>query len=168
MKYTFACCLVAALPAITTSARAADRPADVCGVLQAVITAEAKGGPVVYPSDVRAITRHLDWPHFSPDFVAAMKITPAERQDLTAQAARQPQTPFVPPCTWAKPGAVAPTPGTPDVISAFTRPVFSRNRQLAVVEWSHVSGTHSGYGVLYVLRRVTRGWDILALKSWAG
>lgn len=144
---------------------AATTPPDICAVIETAYAATAASAMPPVATAIVPARGALELQHFVPSYVAAMALKPGEFDDLKAQAARNPGPGFVPDCAWANAGPVPKEDGVAMKV-AFTRPVFSSDARLALVEVSFFSDGWWGHGELCMVRRLDGAWRARCLRSW--
>ena len=136
-----------------------------CEMLEAAYAAAIEVGESASPVDVRTSERLLVLERFVPDYVESMALRPGEFEDLRSRSQGYRTDGFRPRCAWVGTPTPVPHEDHPMWVS-FTRPIFSTDERLALVEVSFLERGGWGYGKMCIVRRADAGWSARCLSGW--
>ncbi|MHA0329035.1 hypothetical protein [Sphingomonas melonis] len=99
---------------------------------------------------------------YRPEFRSYTGLTPGEFADRQANEAGAVSPGFVPQCAWDKDDTVQ---GKSGYAVAFSAPVLSLDRRIALVEVSYSKGI-SAHGGLCIMRLSSAGWNGRCINAW--
>jgi hypothetical protein len=134
-------------------------------VTQAAFMAATKRQELTYPDHIIPWRPMQRLERFLPSYVALMGLDAGELSDLIEQQDKFRDEHFVPACQW-KGVPVPVASGSPAMRVGFSRPIFSSDSKLAVIEVSFRSQGVFGYGVICVMRRADADWVGRCTNSW--
>ncbi|ANC88404.1 hypothetical protein AVM11_17425 [Sphingomonas melonis TY] len=100
---------------------------------------------------------------YRPEFRSYTGLTPGEFADLEAHEAAAVSPGFVPQCAWDKDDSVGEKSG---YAVAFSAPILSTDRRIALVEVSYSKGI-SAHGGLCIMRLSPAGWNGRCINAWS-
>jgi hypothetical protein len=100
---------------------------------------------------------------FTPKFQSYTGLTPGEFADLQANEAAAVSPGYVPQCAWDKDDTVQEKSG---YSVAFSAPILSTDRRIALVEVSYSKGI-SAHGGLCIMRLSPAGWNGRCINAWS-
>jgi len=164
--------IITALALLASPETVPGSPEKTCAVLQsAFMTAsDVRTGKTYdgkfYPKVIHASAEQLNLKGFHAEYRSRMALSPAEFAELSQREAADEGSSFQPNCRW---------PGKPTVIRnhadgygyvSFTKPVFSRLGDLALVQVSIYETYRFGHGDLCVVRHSRGRWTAKCQPSW--
>jgi hypothetical protein len=155
---------VIALALSTPTPGQAATPVETCALLQKAYRISTGGRHDTDLSTVEpAKTDPSPLAKYRPEFRSYTGLTAGEFADLQANEAAAVSPGYVPHCAWEKDGTVQEKSG---YAVAFSAPVLSTDRRIALVEVSYSKGI-SAHGGLCIMRLSPAGWNGRCINAWS-